>query len=405
MSETKPLDARRPTLFVLISITMVGQMAMNITLPSLSFIALDFGTTEAIAQLNLSLYLVGTAVAQLIFGPFSDHYGRRNIVLFGTVIFVFGSIVCLLAPSIETFIIGRIVQSVGGCAGIVMGRAMVRDMFSMDKAAAMIATLTGAVVIVPGLAPLLGGYFQDIYGWQLSIVFVMAVGLIVVLIAWHGAHETLPVEKRHEAHFSHLFSAFWILLKNRLFGIYTFQVTASTSAYFAFLGGSGIVFSKIMKWGSSTELGLWFFAVTIFYIAGNILTARYAAKIGGHRLNLIGTIIALVGTSILMFVYQTIGITPLSFFGLICFLGFGNGLCISSGVAIAIGADPHRVGAAAGLSGSLQLGAGGALATWVVSILLVDTPLPLIATIVILCFAGFIASISGNILFGARQKT
>jgi MFS transporter, DHA1 family, multidrug resistance protein len=403
MSEQNLVVAKRPTLFVLISITMVGQMAMNITLPSLSFIAQDFGTTEAIAQLNLSLYLVGTAIAQLIFGPFSDRYGRRVIVLFGTIVFVIGSIACLLAPSIETFIIGRIVQSVGGCAGIVMGRAMVRDMFSMDKAAAMIATLTSAVVIVPGLAPLLGGFFQDIYGWQLSIVFVMVIGLFVVMIAWSGAHETLPVAARHEAHFSQLFSAFWVLLKNKLFATYTLQVTANTSAYFAFLGGSGIVFTKIMNWGTPAELGLWFFAVTVFYIAGNMLTARYAARIGAHRLNLIGTFIALLGTAILIIVYQTSGITAPVFFGLIFFLAFGNGLCISSGVAIAIGADPKRVGAAAGLSGSLQLGAGGALATWVVSILLVDTPMPLIATIVILCLAGFIASILGNAHFGKKK--
>ena len=388
-------EVRRPTLFLLISITMVGQMAMNITLPSLSFIAQDFGTTEAIAQLNLSLYLVGTAIAQLIFGPLSDRYGRRVIVLIGSVIFVLGSVMCLVVPSIEAFIVGRVVQSVGGCAGIVMGRAMVRDMFSMDKAAAMIATLTSAVVIVPGLAPLLGGYFQDIYGWQLSMVFVAVVGLIVLAIAFHGAHETLPVEKRHEANFSQLFDSFRVLLKNRLFNTYTIQVTCSTSAYLAFLGGSGIVFSKIMNWGTPAELGLWFLVMTIFYISGNILTARYASRIGTHRINLIGTSIALSGVVVLTLVYNSVGVTSFTFFGLIWFVGLGNGMCIASGVAIAIGADKHRVGAAAGLSGSLQLGAGGALATWIVSVLLTETPYPLILTMLILCIGGFIASAIG----------
>ena len=165
------IEIRQPGLFVLIAITMIGQLAMNITLPSLNGIVADFGTTKPIAQLTLSLYLVGTAVAQLVYGPMSDHYGRRRIVLFGLVVFILGSIFCLFAQTIEMLIVGRVIQSVGACAGIVMGRAMVRDIYSTDRSTTMIANLTSAVVIVPGLAPLIGGYFDVWYGWRLSIAF------------------------------------------------------------------------------------------------------------------------------------------------------------------------------------------------------------------------------------------
>ena len=388
-------DTRRPSLSVLIAITMIGQLAMNITLPSLPGIIEDFGTTKSIAQLNLSLYMAGTAIALLIYGPLSERFGRRPMVLIGMVLFVIGSVICLVSPSIEILIAGRLIQSVGACAGIVMGRAMVRDMFSLDRAAAMIANLTSAVVIVPGLAPLIGGFFDDWYGWRLSIAFVLVLGILIGLYAFRSAHETLPKEKRHDAQFHQLFEAFGVLMKNKVFAAYALQVSLNTAAYFAFLGGSSIIF-KLMNWGTSKELGMYFFAVTIFYIVGNFGTAKFAHVYGTKTVNVIGTVVALVATSVLLSLQLYMGLTAFSFFGIVCFLGLGNGLCISSGIAIALGADSKRVGAAAGLSGSLQLGLGG-VAAWLVSLLLVDSPYPLVLIMFVMCLVGFIASVIGTL--------
>ncbi|MBT3701741.1 MAG: multidrug effflux MFS transporter [Alphaproteobacteria bacterium] len=387
---------QRPGLFVLICITMIGQLAMNITLPSLPGIVEDFGTTEPIAQLNLSLYLVGTAVAQLIYGPLSDRFGRRPLVLIGLIIFVLGSVMCLLASNIETLIIGRVIQSVGGCAGIVMGRAMVRDIFSTDKAAAMIANLTSAVVIVPGLAPLIGGYFDVWYGWRLSIAFVLVLGVLIFFYALRGAHETLAVEKRHESHFFELLAAFGVLLRNRIFTAYALQVSFNTGAYFSFLGGSSIVF-RLMEWGTPAELGFYFFGITVFYIGGNVITSRFAHRVGAGKINLAGTVVAMSGMIMLLLTHLAFGLEAPVFFGFVCFLAFGNGMCISTGVALAIGADSRRVGAAAGLSGSLQLGFS-AIATWAVSLLLTESPFPLVLAMLALCFGGLVTSVAGTLL-------
>ncbi len=386
-------DIRRPSLTVLIAITMIGQLTMNITLPSLPGIVEYFGTTKPIAQLNLSLYMAGTAIALLIYGPLSERFGRRPMVLIGMVLFVIGSIICLLSPSIEILIVGRVVQAVGACAGIVMGRAMVRDMFSLDRAAVMIANLTSAVVIVPGLAPLIGGFFDDWAGWRLSIAFVLVLGILIGFYAFHSAHETLPKEKRHEAQFHELFKAFGVLMKNKIFAAYALQVGFNTAAYFSFLGGSSILFRQ-MNWGTSKELGVYFFGVTIFFIIGNFGTAKFVHLYGTKTINIIGTVVALVATSVLLTVNYYMGLTAFSFFGIICFLGLGNGLCLSSGVAIAIGASSKHVGAAAGLSGSLQLGLGG-IAAWLVSLLLVDSPDPLVLIMFALCLTGFAASALG----------
>lgn len=397
----KMIEIRQPGLFVLIAITMIGQLAMNITLPSLNGIVADFGTTKPIAQLTLSLYLVGTAVAQLVYGPMSDHYGRRRIVLFGLVVFILGSIFCLFAQTIEMLIVGRVIQSVGACAGIVMGRAMVRDIYSTDRSTTMIANLTSAVVIVPGLAPLIGGYFDVWYGWRLSIAFVLVLGIMIFFYAFRRAHETLAVEKRHNANFLELLSAFSVLLRNKLFNAYALQLSFNTAAYFSFLGGSSIIF-EMMNWGTPAELGFYFFGMTFVYIIGNFVTARFAHRIGSGKVNLLGTAIAMFGMILLGLVSYTVELEAPVFFGIVGILALGNGMCISSGVALAISADSRRVGAAAGLSGAFQLGFS-AIATWAVSLFLVDSPYPLVLAMMLLSIGGFLASAVGT--FITRKST
>ena len=386
---------RRPTLAVLIAVTMISQLAMNILLPSQTGIAGEFEVDFKYVQLNISLYLIGTALAQLFYGPLSDRYGRRLMILIGLSVFLVGSVMCVFAPNVDVFIVGRVIQAVGSCAGFVMGRAMVRDMYSMDQAAAKIADLTSVVVIVPGLAPLIGGYFDAWYGWRASMVFVLVVGVLVFIYALRRAHETLPAEKRHEVSFASMFRSYPVLFRNRVFTSYAVQASCHTGAYFIFLSGSSYVFISLMG-GTVEELGLWFLAVTVFYIIGNKGVSGFVHKFGIARVNILGALITVAATISLLSVHFIVGLTTLSFFGIICFLALGNGLNISTGIAAALSADPERVGAAAGLSGSMQLGFSG-LASWVVSIYLTDTASPLIFALVALACVGLAASILGAV--------
>ena len=394
-------EIRRPTLAVLIAITMVSQLAMNIVLPSQVGIAEDFATDYKYVQLNVSLYLFGTALAQLIYGPLSDRFGRRQMILIGLAIFLVGSVMCVAASDIEVFIAGRVIQAIGSCAGFVMGRAMVRDMYPMDQAAAKIADLTSVVVIVPGLAPLVGGYLDAWAGWRASMWFVLVVGAIVFVIALVRAHETLPEDKRHDVSFASLFAAFPTLLRNPVFTSYALQTSLHTAAYFVFLSGTAYVYVNLMG-GAKEEIGLWFLGITVFYIAGNRGTSRFAASHGIASVNVLGGGLACVATAALLVVEMIWGNSALSFFGIICLMALGNGLCISSGIAAAISADPARVGSAAGLSGSMQLGFGG-LASWIVSIYLTDSAFPLIFTMALLAGAGFVASVAGAV-YGRRHS-
>ncbi len=392
MTTASSASIRRPTLAVLVAISMGGTLAMNMILPSLPALEKSFAADKATVQLTLSLFLVGIALAQLVYGPISDRYGRRPMVLGGTLILIAGTAVCLMATTIEVMILGRVIQAVGGCAGMVMGRAMVRDMFDADRAASAIAYLTMAAVVAPTLAPLIGGYLEEWFSWSAGFVFVLVTGGLIFVYALAGSHETLAPEKRHEVEFTHLFRSFGALLKNPLFDGYALQLSLNTAAYFAFLGNSPFIIRELMG-HSPAELGMFFAVISVLYIGGNFGTARLAQKFGAPRMVQIGTTIAMFGALAMLAAALFTDFTIVEFIGTMSIIAFGNGFCISSGTAEAVGADPQRIGAAAGLAGSMQMGFG-AVSSTVASALLayyVDSPLPLIFVILACSFAALIA--------------
>ncbi len=385
-------DLKRPTLAILVVLTMGGALAMNIILPSMPGIQKSFNTDYATVQLTLTLFLAGLAIAQLVYGPLSDRFGRRPIALSGLMILLAGTGICLLADSIEMMIMGRIVQAIGGCAGLVVGRAMVRDLYDTDRAASMIAYLTMAAVVVPTLAPLIGGYLEEWYSWSASFVFILAMTILFLIAALLFAHETLPPSKRHEGHFLELFTSFGQLLRNPAFNGYAFQVSFSTAAYFAFLGGTPFVMITLMG-GSPAELGLYYVGISVLYICGNFGTARLAKRLGVYRMVMFGTLVSLVGGILMMATALMDELTPLTFFGFMAVVAFGNGFCISSGMAGAIGADPRRVGAAAGLAGSMQIGLS-AISSFITGALLDHYQTTAVPLTVIMVVCGLLAVMS-----------
>ncbi|MCG8494040.1 MAG: multidrug effflux MFS transporter [Sneathiellales bacterium] len=380
-------------LFILVLISMGGALASNIILPSLSSYQLAFETDYARAQLTLTVYLAALALGQLIYGPLSDRFGRRPLVLAGLVILFLGSLICFLATSIEMIIFGRFIQATGACAGMVMGRAMVRDRYSQERAASLLAYLTMIVLVAPSLAPMLGGILEDLAGWRASFLFIQIFAALVLCISFFGAKETLPVHKRQQAHFSKLFLSFPFLLKNRVFLAFSLQVSFNTAAYFSFLGGASYVLIDLMG-RTATELGFYFMMVIAFYCLGNFVAARLTQKFGISRLIKAGMLIALSGPVVMLITELTIGLTPVLFFSQMCLVAIGNGLCIVPGVSRAISADPDRVGAASGLVGSMQIGFG-AIGTFVVGLLLSvfeTTALPLIFVVLFCCGAAIVSS-------------
>lgn len=200
-NESNPAVSRAATpwrlLALLMAMTAVGPATLNMLVPALPGLIDSMATNTATVQLTLSLYLLSLAVAQLLIGPLSDRYGRRPVVLAGLTLAMLGSLAAIAITSIGALIAMRIVQAVGAATGIVMGRAIIRDLFERDRAAGMMGLVTTAMVIAPMVSPLIGGILDTAFGWQSIFVFLTLFCGVVLMWAVMVLPETRPAGVAH----------------------------------------------------------------------------------------------------------------------------------------------------------------------------------------------------------------
>lgn len=364
----------RPSLGILIAVTALGPLALNIFIPAMPGMTAVFGVDYGTIQLTLTLYLVGLAVAQLFMGPLSDRFGRRPVLLGGIGLFLAGSLAAALAPSIEALIVARIVQAVGGCAGIVLGRAIVRDTHSREASASMIGYITMVMVVAPMLAPLIGGYLDSWFGWRATFIAVLAVGGTVLALAWVLLHETHHHRTLGQGPLAML-RGFGVLLREPAFVGYAANVSFTSAVFFAFLAGAPYIMVELLQRPSS-EYGLYFMLNAFSYMAGNFASGRLATRIGPDRMILAGSALAIAGVALLTLLTLTVPLAPLIIFAPVMLVGIANGLSLPSATACAISLRPDLAGTASGLVGFLQMMIGS-LATLVVGALQDDTALPM----------------------------
>jgi len=383
---------RSPSLGILIAVTALGPMALNIFIPSMPGLTQVFGVDYGTIQLTLTLYLLGLGVAQLFMGPLSDRFGRRPVLLGGIGLFLCGSLAAALAGSITTLIAARIVQAVGGCAGIAVGRAIVRDTHDREQSASMIGYITMAMVVAPMLAPLIGGYLDHWLGWRSTFFAVLAVGALVLALAWALLHETHH-NRTLEASPLAMIGGFGLLLRDAAFVGYAVNVSFTTAVFFAFLAGAPYIMIEIMDRPSS-EYGLYFMMNAVSYMAGNFASGRLATRVGAERMIFTGSVLALAGVGLLTALALGTTMVPFSLFGPVMLVGVANGLCLPSATASAISLRPELAGTASGLLGFLQMMVG-ALATLLVGRLQDDTVFPMTAVMsaaAIVAFLGYLVA-------------
>lgn len=373
---------------LLIAASAVSPLGINMYLPSMPAMARAFGVDFATIQLTLSLYLAAMAVGQLIIGSLSDRFGRRPMLLIGLLVFVLGSFICLTAQNVGLLIVGRVVQAIGGCAGITLSRAIVRDLYGRNQVASMIGYVTMGMAVAPMIAPTIGGVLETLYGWRASFVFLMVFGALVVLVACWQLHET---NQNREASGSirDLMHSYLSLSRSRLFWGYTLAASLVSAVFFAFVAGASYVMIELMG-HSPAEYGFYFAIVPSGYILGNFASGRFAGGVGPNRMILAGTLVTLASVAGMAFTFALGILHPVALFGPMFFIGLGNGLVLPSGIAGAVSVKPEVAGAAAGLSGSLQIGFG-ALVAPVVGATLGATVWPLI-TIMAICALFALAS-------------
>lgn len=352
-----PLTAERspPHLMTLVCIAGLGAISMNMFLPSLPSMAKYFATSPAVMQLTVSVYLAASAVLQLILGPLSDRYGRRKIMLISLVIFLGGTLVCMVATSIEVMIFGRIIQAVS-VAGMVLGRAVIRDLYEPARAASMIGYVTMGVAVGPMIAPIFGGIIDEYYGWQANFVLMLGMGISVLLMAYHDMGET---NKSEFASFREQFRQYPELFRSRRFWGYTATAAFGSGSFFAFLGGGPFVATDVLHL-SPTEYGLYFAIVSIGYVMGNFISGKLSSEWGIRKMIVSGTLILVLGLVACIALLSMGFINPAVIFGSMFFVGCGNGMILPNTNAGIVSVRPKLAGTASGLGGSLQIG-GGAL--------------------------------------------
>ena len=357
------LQPARPSFAILVAISAVGPLALNIFVPSMPGLQTEFGVPYGTAQLTLTLFLIGMAVCQLIYGPISDKLGRRPMLLGGLSVFVAASLMAGFAASIEWLIAARLLQALGGAAGIVLARAMVRDVFDRETSASVISYITMAFVVAPMLAPALGGFLDVHGGWRTSFWLLAVLGAAVLTAAWFRLPET-HVARGMAGRGMGLAEAAVRLFAIARFRSYTVTLALTSAVFFAFLGGAPHIMVDVLK-RTPMEYGIWFALVSVGYMTGNFLSGRYTMRIGIDRMMLYGVAITLVGGVLCLAAAVTGFLSPFTLFLPMGFAALGNGLTIPNGTTGAISVDPRFTGSAAGWAGFSQM-AVGALASQLV---------------------------------------
>ncbi|MGB6119706.1 MAG: multidrug effflux MFS transporter [Mesorhizobium sp.] len=389
MDMTPPIRrASPPGIATLVLMASVGPLAMNVFLPSLPGMARDLDVEYSVVQLLVSLYLVALAVVQLVIGPASDRFGRRPVLLVCFTLFCLATAVAIFADSFEMLMACRLVQSFSA-AGIVLSRAIIRDTYEVEDSASMIGYVTMGMSMTPMVAPFIGGYLDELYGWRASFWLTLACGIAALAVLSYDLKETnLSPSKSMTTQFR----AYPELLASPRFWGYTLTATFTSGTFFAFLGGGPYVASEILKMTPS-EYGLYFGIVSIGYMIGNFCSGRFAKTWGMNRLMLMGNVTIIVGMSIALALFWAGYYHPLSLFLPSTIVGIGNGMTLPSANAGIVSVRPHLAGSASGLGGAFNIGGGAAVAALAASLLGPDTgPFPLIWVTLTCGFAGIIAT-------------
>lgn len=353
-----------PHIATLILTAGISALNMSIFLPSLQAMAGYFETDYATMQLALSGYLAATAVLQIFVGPISDRFGRRPVLLASLTIFVIASIGAYFATTITVFLAFRMMQA-AVATGIVLSRAIVRDMVPQAQAASMIGYVTMGMSLVPMVGPMIGGAIDQFFDWHATFLFLSICGAAVLALCYFDQGETLA---EGGMPFREQLKRYPELFASPRFWGYALCAAFASGAFFALLGGASFVASTVFGL-SPLWSGIALGAPAIGYGLGNFLAGRYSVKLGINRMAIAGSLLIIAGLGL------SLGLALLSFhhalifFGCCTFLGLGNGIALPNVTAGLLSVRPHLAGTASGLGSAMMVGGGAALAQFAGSLL------------------------------------
>ena len=364
---------------VLALFTAVGPLSTDMYLPALPALARDLGASVAGTQLTLSVFLVGFAVGQFVYGPVSDKVGRKPVLLAGLVLFAFSSIACALAQSIEALIAARFAQALGGAGPIVLGRAMVRDLYEGARAGRELSRMGTIMGVVPAIAPVLGGFLFEAAGWRAIFGVIAGLGVALIAVAALLMPETIRSRSPARLSFGSVLRGFGTLLQNPAYRAYVGLAALGYGGLFAFISGSSFVLQGFYGL-DEVQYGLSFAVTVLGYIAGTLAAQRLIGRWGLDRVIGLGVGFLAAG-GLLMLILVGAGV-PSSFAGTgpMTLYTAGVGMALPLAQASAMAPFPERAGAASSFLGICQMSLAALVGIWV-GHALGGSPLPLPAAV------------------------
>ncbi len=345
-----------PHIATLILLAGLSALSMNIFLPSLPGMTDYFHTEYRLMQLSVALYLGVNALLQIVVGPIADRYGRRPVMLWCTVGFILATAGCILATNVTMFLSFRMAQAVI-VVGMVLSRAVVRDIVPQAQAASMIGWVTMGMAIVPMVGPAVGGVLDQAFGWQANFWLLLILGFGVLWLAWRDMGETAT---NTSSSFAAQFAQYPELLTARRFWGYAAAAAFASGSFFAYLGGAPFVGSEVFGLPPAL-LGIFFGAPAIGYAVGNGISGRYSVRFGINAMILWGTVLTFAGLCVSVMVFTAGFGSAGVFFGFMSFVGLGNGLVLPNATSGLLSVRPNLAGTASGLGGAIMIGGGAAL--------------------------------------------
>jgi DHA1 family bicyclomycin/chloramphenicol resistance-like MFS transporter len=381
-------------LWLLALVTFSGTLAMHIFVPALPIAAKNLGAGIGAMQMTVSLYIFGLAVGQLLYGPMADRFGRRPVLLFGLGLYSAAGLVAALAPDVHALIAARLFQAIGGCAGLVLGRSIVRDTAGPQEATRRLALMNLMVTVGPSIAPLVGGALATALGWRSIFYALFALGIVGLLFTWRLLPETGTPGARLDA--SALARNYGQLLRSPAFLGFSIGGGCATTSMYAFIASAPFIFVEQLH-RPAHEAGIYLAILVSGVWLGSFLTSHLIQRVRVDSLMIRSNMLSVLASFVLLGGVLSGHLSVPLVIGTMFLYTVGAGMASPTALTQAISVNPRVIGSASGLYGFTQM-AVGALCTALAGM---GHANPALAAALVLAVAGIVAQLS----FGIALRT
>ncbi|ENR0324295.1 multidrug effflux MFS transporter [Campylobacter upsaliensis] len=368
-------------IFILALMSSIAPLSTDMYLPALSQVKQSFETSEFLTQLSLASFFIAFALGQLIYGPLSDVFGRKIPALVGIFLFMLSSLFCVIIDNIYVFIILRFFEALGGCAGVVIARAIVNDLFELKEAASIFALMMVFSALAPMLSPSFGGFLIEYFSWHSIFATLFGLGILLFLLIFFALKESAPHLKRQKFSHKETLKSYRFVLKDKSFILYVSCASLVLAAMFAYITGSSFVFINFFGL-SERDFGLLFGLNALGFVIFANINAKMVRKIDSEKILFYALIIMLISTLILFvnsLIEPNFWLFELSIFTSIALLGF----IAPNTTTLAMARFKDHSGTASAVLGTSQFALAGVI-SFIVSAVGANTPV-ILALIMLIC--------------------